>query len=733
MPQERSIEVLIGEEAMDVSSIEELPISISYKLEDKEDFQSKKSSEALSIIFPATRQNDKIGNTFHNPSVKDLTAGETFRSIRSAIIRSGGTELLTGKAFLKNAKHTDVPTEYEYDFYGNNADWAIDLKESTLYDFLKQITFNFTKANIINSWTFDGTSEALPYVFAPVRYGDKMGAAADPSGKTQDDYNMYPEYMKPSLSKYWIIYWAFKSLGYKIHSSFFDLEYFRRQVMPWVWGGFLDSDGTRMDILKFLAKSTQEVSIIDEDFEGLLDAMVSNDSTNGGFDNSNTYSYVSGNEMRWEYLDTPTTNFGPLDATLHINVFVDATVVASSSITIEVQWLKNGVQVGASTMLLDISAPLIGRRDAGGNYEDYKTFNVNPGDTISARLWVHQNSTSIGRASLKLTVDAFEIAYFRVPLGGVINFENFLGLKKYKFLDLLRGVIDEFNISVGTDNVNKAVYFEPTHPYAIGVDISEPSGGYFNGNFLDWAQKQDISKESKVENFVDSERELIFKYKDDTNDGTLKKIQDRNTNTLAVAKYVFPDRFKSGKKEIINRFFSPTMHYDVEQWRTSSTEPPQMVILVPENISNTSRGEAQNTFNPKSCYYKGLTTSYKWVFDNEAFHPYPFMFAVNYKTGGEADPILSYADESVGPDNSPVIGKGLLRRFFHQRLSIMRNGIYYLTWFRLNNNDVSNFLHREHIIVRGQKWELVEINNYKPLKDESTEVLLRKWTPLTNA
>lgn len=33
-----------------------------------------------------------------------------------------------------------------------------------------------------------------------------------------------------------------------------------------------------------------------------------------------------------------------------------------------------------------------------------------------------------------------------------------------------------------------------------------------------------------------------------------------------------------------------------------------MICLVPENISNTSSSEAQNTFIPKTAYYKGLVT-----------------------------------------------------------------------------------------------------------------------------
>jgi hypothetical protein len=238
--------------------------------------------------------------------------------------------------------------------------------------------------------------------------------------------------------------------------------------------------------------------------------------------------------------------------------------------------------------------------------------------------------------------------------------------------------------------------------------------------------------------FSDYEREIVYKYKDDSNDGSLKVVQDRNVNILALCKYVFPDRFKAGQKEIENRFFSPTMHMDLVQWKGLSADGdyvPQLVVLLPENVANTSRDAAQNVFNPKSCYYKGADNTIGWVFDGDQVRGLPLMFAVLYRPGGEEEPILSYADEIINPDptvaqGDRIIGKGLMRRFHHQRLEILRNGQFYKTWVHLNNNDIANFLHREHIDLRNERWELLEINNYHPLKEESTEILLRKWSPI---
>jgi hypothetical protein len=732
MPKTKYIKISIEDQQVDLEAIADAGIPISYKLEDKEDFQKKKSAESFGVKIPATLANDAISNTFHNPAVEDQSADEAFKRPRNATVDACGYELLIGKAFLKRGRHSNKPLGYEYDFYGGNADWMIDLKEATLFDFLKHVSFQFTRQAIVNSWQFDGRDETLPYVFAPVRYGQAMGDK-DVDG-VYDDRNMKAEYMKPSISKYWLIYWAFQSLGYRVQSSFFDTDYFRRQVMLWTWGNFLFSEGTSLTDLDFLAKGSDYWQVWNSTYDGFVDVKADNHTTNGGFDNNGVYSYdVANMEMKWTYL--PAFNYSTLEGTFHFQASVDAIATAASIVQMRLLWYKNGVLINgpAGSVLVNLLAPSVGRRDYNGMVDDYVTVTVNPGDVISAKVRVFTFDSLLGRAHIRSIVEGFELDYFRVPLGGTVNFNNYTGFKKYKFLDFLRGVVDEFDLLVGTDAISKVVYFEPAHDYSLTGDLSQTRPGYFNSDFLDWNEKQDISedKESEIENYSDSERELLFKYKADQNDGILKKVQDRNSATVAQGKYVLPDRFKAGKKEIENRFFSPVMHYEVKQWKYITGNVPQMICMVPENISGTSRDEAQNTFNPKSAYYKGLQSNVGWVFHYKTLTQFPFMFAVNYGPGGENDPILSYSDERIGSGPSAVMGKGLLRRFYLPRMAIIRNGQYYSTHFRLNNLDVTNWLHREHIICRGQRWELVEINEYKPLVEESTACFLRKWAPVS--
>lgn len=753
MPRNDYLRITIGDFYAEVTDPSELPVSIDYSLEDPENFQNKTSSESFDLEIPATLLNDRLSNTYRNPSIEDLTTGELFKDNQLGVIECNGWELLKGKSFLKSSVHDYQPISYKYNLFGDNADWLVDLKEKTLYDFISFLTFSFTKDVIQASWLYDGTDELLPYVFAPVRYRQPFNYyfVDEHAVSVPDDDNTSVDYLRPSISKYWLIYWAFKSVGYKISSTFLDSEYFRRQVMPWTWGNFLDSDGTRLDKHKFLAKSVedkyfnQEYSCANGFCGGaFIDLGVTNDSTNGAYDNNSEYSYnTSTFEMTWEY---KAPDFGPLIAGFSAIVAWSYRMRgANDDFHCVVDWFINDVFQATSDVVqaesrgLFIPLPFaIGTQNVPGQTEIFfKTpITVALGDKVTAkvRLRLYHDRTFNEVLEVTLNILQFQLDYFRIALGSTVNFTEYTsGFQKHKWVDYFAGIVDEFNLSFNTDPINKIVYIEPTHPYSTTSDPMALIDGYFKNDYLNWNSKEDLSKSWEMTNYADNEREFNFKYKDDTNDGILKLIQDRNQTILASGKYVFPERFQTGEKDYENRFFSPTMHFPVTQFRdlgtgSNSGITPQMVCIIPENISQTSESESDNTFEPKSCYYKGLITGAgAWKWDGAVRQDFPFMFAVNYQAGGEDDPILSYSDEII----NGVIGRGLLKRFFWQRLAIDRNGQRYKTWFKLKNVDVANQLHREYKSYKGNKWELIQIHGYKPLIEDSTECLLYKWSPIT--
>lgn len=742
MPITKYAKIKIGNRIVQVQSFDELPFSLNYSLEDAKDFQDKQSSNVIGLTVPATLLNEVAANNFRNPDSMDLTEGEQYRSTQPCEIEAGGHEIFSGKAFLKEGTHDIMPHDYKYDLIGDNGDWILDLKEATIYDFIKHISLVFSKTTIQDSWDFDGTDEDLPYVFAPVRYRFPFGgySIVDNVSKPVDN-NVQPDYMRPSLSIYWILYWGFKSLGYKLESDFFDSDYFRRLVMPWTWGNFLDSDGTKLNVHRFLAKSTEAVHYRNTSGNDsqIVNLKVTNDNSNGGFDNNNDYTYVAP-EMKFTY-NTP--HFGPVIAHFTIDLQTQADLNAKAAgtpadLAVYVQWYKNGVLFDGGNgayssngnLLFNVSTSTTQwHKQYFGVDTTFCRVNIDDGDIVSAKIYVYSyaNKTNSATVDAHFEIIDFQLDYLKVALGGTVDFANYTSLQNYKFLDLLRGVVDFFNLQPHTDPRSKIVRFEPLHPYSLDGDPTNLNDGYFKNDFIEWNGKEDLSKLWTMINFSDYERELYFSYQNDSNDGILKVVQDRNTLSLAQGKYVLPGRFKQGKKEYENRFFSPLMHYDADQWKSITGTSPQIPVIVPENISNTSQSESSNTFLPKIAYYKGNVSGVGgWRWDNDDQILLPFMFAVNYKAGGEDDPILSYSDEKIGSE----VGKGLLSRFFLQRMAILRNGQWYNSWFKLKNGDVAGQLHREYKSYKGHRWELVQVKDYKPLLEESTFCLIRRHEPV---
>lgn len=713
--------------------------TVSYQLEDENDFEQKKAAESFNVELPGTLINDQIHNTLHNPSVVDNSAAQSYDNFKPARYIANGQEILIGKYLQQSVvKKNGRVEKFKGKLYGLNGDWVIDMKEKTIFDFINPRTHTFDANTIIASWNFDGRNEASDFVYAPVRYRKPFGEFPAPTVDEPDphplDDNVLINDMKPSISIYWLLWRGLKSIGYRLVSEFMDTDFYRRSLMPWTWGGFDFLDDSRWDPLKFLASQSESQRFEGELTDHFPDLQIKADgSIPGTYDNNGLYSYTDGAStipfmMMWQYPTSPANlNLGKIRVNFSVDLSWAYKAQNNADVSLYEFWYKNGVQVDMQEVF-SVNAPTVGTRQGAGFTEMVYETDMIPGDWVGTRPRIHLNDTGGGFARQDLKVERFEINFIKFTDGSTIDLKNnYPKFKNFKWLDLLRGEIDFFDLLIQTDPIRKEVYIEPAHTYDIN---GTPYSGYYDRKQLDWSQKVDISKECELELFSDYERELGFKFKDDGSDGGLKKVQDRNQTTIGQAKYVLPERYKSEKKEQENRFFSAVMHYEHKKFQFITGTSPQLIAIIPENIANTSSSESENTYNPKRVWYKGNVTGYGgWKFNGINYSTLPFMFAVNYKPGGENDPVLSYADQLIGG----IIAKGLMKKFFLQRMAILRNGRRYVPIFvMLNNYDIGNFLHRESIIIENIEYLLTSIKEYNPVEqDESTACNMWMFMPVS--
>jgi hypothetical protein len=741
MSRNNYIELYIDGVKADIDPQGQVP-TISYQLEDEDDFEKKKSADILDLELPGTEVNDQIHNTLHNPSVIDNTTDQVYDNFRNLKYFGNGQELFIGKYLVQDVIKKDGRVQkYKGKAQGLNGDWVIDMKEKTISDFINPRKHTFDANTIIGSWGFDGRNEAADFVYAPARYRKPfgefpVGTPDDPNPQPLDD-NVLINDMKPAISIYWLLWRGFKSVGYRIISQFMDTDYYRRSLLPWTWGGFDFLDDSRWAPFKFLASqaASQRFANDKDDIFPDLGVTVDGNVSPGAYINTpGLFTYTNGAStlpfmMMWQYPTSPANlNLGKVRINFSLQLSWAYKVQLNSDANLQIYWYKNGAEV-SNEYAFQVSAPAGGTREAAGFTEHFYETDMIPGDYVGVRVKIFLNQTVTGFARQDVKVDAFTINFVKLTDGSSIDLQgNYPKFKNYKWLDLLRGEIDFFDLSINTDPIRKEVYIEPTHGYDIaGV----PYPGYYNRKQIEWSQKVDISVESNLKLFSDYERELVFKFQNDSNDGGLKKVQDRNQTTIGMAKYLLPERYKTEKKEQENRFYSPVMHYQHTKFQYITGVAPQLIAIIPENISNTSSSESENIYNPKRVWYKGNVAGFGgWTFNGVNYTTLPYLFAVNYKPGGQNDPVLSYSDQLIGG----VIAKGLLKKFYLQRMAILRNGRRYSPInIMLSNYDVSNFLHRESIIIDNMEYLLTSIEKYNPVdQDESTACNMWMFMPVSN-
>ena len=788
------VSIKLDGEQVDIPQTAELPVAITYEIEAEDDFRQKKAGTALDLTVPATTLNSKKFNTLYNPGSEDFTPGKSLRDKPVDFLLVGaGHELMKGKAFmLGGSKQFGKPKDLDLNAFGDNADWVIPNKELTLQEVLGTTPHTFDKSTMEASWAFDGTDETNDFVYAPTRNREPFGI---PNSTDIPDEIFRPINMRPALSLFWMLYRGFKKQGYKISSQFFDSNYFRRMVLPWTWGNFFYITDKLLKEMGFLATgpiadtghgdgSSQGIngagpayswfavleggytgSTTDNDVahydsgDAKKNFFLDNVTTDIGYvGNALEYSYnAATGEAAWTYL-TAYAALGVITVGLEFKLSASLDCSFNSNCSCNLDIFVNGSLTQNIPNLFAASAPTIGTdTDFGTRTFFFEVPNLNPGDVVSIKLNTHLFKSTFGYSFMKIISTGQQIAldptniaiqedvrsyfklnYIRRQLGSTINWADFDKFKNYKWLDLLRGTIDMFNLQLNTDPTSKTVLIEPTHGYDLGPTLAAPTNpGYYNGNVLDWTQKEDLSKVSRVDIFQDYEREVIMQLQDDQNDGMLKLMQDRHQAQLTCTKYVFPERFKKGSKKIENRFFSGVVHYEHSEWKAITGVAPQLICLIPENIANTSNPESEYTFAPKLAYYKGkpdspVASTGGWNWDGDTSQGLPEMFAVNYKPGGENDPVLTYNDQRISDGSgSYVQAFGLFKRFYWQRFAIMRHGALYRAAFMLNNTDVINWLHREFKGINGQRYQLIKIDSYKPLLPISTECNMWKWHPIT--
>ena len=329
-------------------------------------------------------------------------------------------------------------------------------------------------------------------------------------------------------------------------------------------------------------------------------------------------------------------------------------------------------------------------------------------------------------------------------------------------LGFLRGIIHAFNLQFTTDTVSRAVYIEPYNDF------------YKNQNeAIDWTYKVDQSL-SQEDKWIQSDlkREVIFKYKTDSND---KVVEHRGLTYWDGILDEYPYReflsseFEVGKSVFENPFFAGSYNsrdgqtfagsatvlqtpYRANLWglcdsgaiptQGSACRPdkgynflPRLVNYVKSATFNTSSpsrftaavqdwsssditviipGLSQTNTNPFLCYANSI--------DNATF------------TSSPRQP-LSYASVTQGGYDAtnnvistPTAYKGLYQTYYQAMIEQLKSNPRIKTiYVNLKLSDITNLDLRKLVYIDGYYYRINRVVDYKPNNNEITKVELMLW------
>tara|TARA_R110001599_G_scaffold12956_1_gene60058 strand:+ start:346 stop:3486 length:3141 start_codon:yes stop_codon:yes gene_type:complete len=344
----------------------------------------------------------------------------------------------------------------------------------------------------------------------------------------------------------------------------------------------------------------------------------------------------------------------------------------------------------------------------------------------------------------------------RVDWGQTYNLKDVID-PKYTQMDFVKGIAHAFNLKMTTDDVSKIVTIEPATTFYKSF-----------GNAIDWTHKLDRSREIQ-DKFLktDLKRNIIFKYKSDDNDATVKYRGDTyfdGVHDEYPYRETLSSAFEKGESIFENPFFAGTYNARDKDTSYSSVSifkgAPYSALLLTANTGSWTRIRPDKgyEFLPRLLHWNkysptitGQTGKVAWIqssdtaggslraggtFPTGSFGVYPQ--ATSYNREKEASPVLSYGnvyvkeyDDQAKTHASPKPVKGLYETYYKPIFEMFKYSPRLRTvYIDLKVTDVINLNFRKLIYIDGAYWRLNKIVDYMPISNKPTKVELVEWVEL---
>lgn len=755
--------IYINNELIDLK--EEISIPLNFSIADIREPDKRSTTWSKTVTLPGSSFNNKLFSNLWNVNTNIISTGTTnfapsFNPNLKAIaeITYNEASQFKGICQLLNINVTDnYQIEYEVAFFGELQNIYQTFNNSYLRNLdLSEYDHNYTRTNIENSWT---APKGIGYVYSMIDYGYQLNNRFKLT-------EIFPSiYVKTIIDK------MFSQAGFSYNSDFFNSEIFKSLTIPYNGNSSLKmSDTAVKNKTCFVTKtSNQNIDIKFKNYYS-YPIIFQDKTTPPNFDpNNNFIPYYTGTTGNKAFIV-------PKDGVYKITADVQLSVTHQpSSGTVYLNGLEKKIgelNIVKNSQAMDtnlgyyqpIASTNIVLADKVGN--PYSEFNTNnfliyltsslitkntTTNVFSGKLAIETWLAKYDKIELKVadvisksSVEPIDKRYiYTTEIGGgtlgsakeevgdnsfctinVISGSTFsVSLKDTKITenetveinqilpnnikqsDFFNSIIKAFNLFVEIDKANsRKLNIEPRNTF------------YSSGTTVDWSEKLDESKETKIIPLGElNNKSYIFKYKDDS-DYFNSDYKKTYAEVYGQKRYDIENDFLKGElnTELI---FSPTPLVD--------TIGHDRVISKIYTIDENSQIKPSAS-NIRVLYYGGLITTLKpWVMQTES--------------GEYAYSNYAYAGHLNSVDNPTFdLSFGIPKQVYYTARKYTANNLYNKYWrdyieqiadkdskifvgyFLLNEWDIQSLDFRNRFYFKNEYWRLNKIVDYDAMSNQPT-------------
>jgi len=733
---------------------EEIPVTANLSINSITNLQERNAGFSNTFTVPGTKHNKEVFNSFYDVNGIDFDP----LTRRNCVIQNYGNDIFRGTLRLNSVINTGDYQEFEVYIVSDIGDFVGEIDGLSLTDLLwGDLYHQQTYDNIVESWKAT-TGDTAGLFGGKILYGMSNNGYIYNTGSTPtftfslSGTNTFTSALCPIPESYWkpqirlkeVIDRVFSASTYTVISDFFDTPYFRSIYMTLSNNGEYGI-GTPEVVENQNYFKVYTCGSFDIDRGSLTDRTILPFCTFGsdGYDHLNNYT-------RTNFIAANKTISGDINSTLRNGFQTPFPGVYGFNLQFSHKkhipaLLKQefSIEIWTGATLNVFSSGNIAYTYNGEAGNTWKSENVLCNLTLASGVYVVPVFNTL--PSPLIVNDIVEIRGFNQSAGSLVRFDLYASpaslpsydvdiqtqLPDISCVELLKSVINMFNLLVIEDDVNKTIEFIPYDDYYNQPDRL----------VRDWTQKLSLDQSWKVSTLdFDLRKDVIYTYQSG-DDEALNKYQETTFNTIFGTKYYSSSSNILKGDETIEFPFAPVPTKNIDG-------SEDFIIPLFYELDDTNQFIPTKLKTPKLVFWVGnrynyvdqeQTTTFNWYLQSGnttvAQTTYPCISHLSKLTSGNSN---TFADlnfdrywDYFASQNSNInlysnytIFDAFQSQYINQLYSSEARKLE--GKFVLDPQDIGELSFNDIIFVKDTNYRLQEIKDGNLIKKDFNDVILVK-------